>query len=451
MSARPWFSIALSLLLGCLAVTLPQLNARAAPGSHPASGKHAPAVTTAAARIRHVFIIMLENKDYADTFGTSTQDPYLQKTLVPMGALLTQYYGTGHASLDNYLSLISGQAETDDTSGDCVSHGANGLGNFDDMIETGSAAQGQIVVSSGCVYPAHVKTLANQLTDARFSWKGYMEDMGNDPARENATCGHPAIGLNTDRTNGAEAPSSTVPKGDAYATRHDPFVYFHAIIDSPACQKQVVNLQALESDLQHEPTTPNLSFITPNLCNDGHDGSGTGEARRTCVDGKPGGLTSADAFLKTWVPKILASPAFKKDGLLIVTFDESNYSRSSSTDATTGQKVIDITFPGTSCCNQRQGPNLTKGRPITFTLLDTPALKQNLVINGFGGDRIGAVLLSPFIKPGSTSDTPYNHYSMLRSLEDIFRLPVHLGYAENDDASGYHLDTIGNDRRVFPN
>ncbi len=440
---RLWVAVVLSLVIDCVTVMLPPANAGAA------AKDHTPKVATAAAHIRHVFIIMLENKDYADTFGTSTQDPYLQKTLVPMGALLTQYYGTGHASLDNYLSLISGQAATEDTSDDCISRAAGGLGNFSDMVETGPAAQGQITVSSGCVYPAHVKTLANQLSDAHLSWKGYMEDMGNDPARESATCGHPTIGLNTDHTNGAEAPSATVPQGDAYATRHDPFVYFHAIIDSPSCQKQVVNLQALDADLRHERTTANLVFITPNLCNDGHDGSGTGEAGRTCVDGKPGGLTSADAFLKLWVPTILASPAFKKDGLLIVTFDESSYARTSSTNAATGQKVIDITFPGASCCGQRPGPNLTRGRPATFTLMDRPDLIQNLVFNGFGGDRIGAVLLSPFVKPGSVSDAPYNHYSMLRSLEDIFGLNEHLGYAADDPATGYHLDAIGDDQRIF--
>src|SRR3984885_5340541 len=102
---------------------------------------HVDHVTTDAAHVRHVFVIVLENKDYSDTFGSSTQDPYLQKTLVPMGALLTQYYGTGHASLDNYLSLISGQAATEDTSDDCITRGAGGLGNFNDVVQTGSAAQ----------------------------------------------------------------------------------------------------------------------------------------------------------------------------------------------------------------------------------------------------------------------------------------------------------------------
>jgi phosphatidylinositol-3-phosphatase len=51
---------------------------------------HDGGVKTAAANVKHVFVIVLENKNFSNTFGTSTQDPYLQKTLVPMGGLLTQ-------------------------------------------------------------------------------------------------------------------------------------------------------------------------------------------------------------------------------------------------------------------------------------------------------------------------------------------------------------------------
>jgi hypothetical protein len=414
---------------------------------------HDDGVKTAAAKVKHVFVILLENKSYSNTFGTSTQDPYLQKTLVPAGALLTQYYGTGHVSLDNYISLISGMAPTPDTDDDCIPglSSATGKGNFNDVEKTGVTADHQIIATGGCIYPKEVRTLVNQLDDARLTWKGYMGDMGNDPTRESSTCGHPEIGIGTDNTNSAEAPSASVPLGDAYATRHDPFMYFHSIIDSPGCKTHVVNLDAnLAKDLAEERTTPNFTFITPNLCDDGHDGSGTGAAGTTCANGGPGGLTSIDAFLKKWVPQIQASPAFKKDGLLVITFDEStNASETVTVNPTTSQETVDIVFNGDTCCNQRPGPNLSGVRPSSTTLVDTKSLVENLVFDGFGGDQIGAVLLSPFIKPGSTSDTGYNHYSLLRSLEDIFQLHEHLGYAADNPREDYFLDTIGNDENVF--
>lgn len=406
-------------------------------------------VNTSAAKVKHVFMIVLENKNYSDTFQNSTQDPYLQKTLVPMGGLLTQYYGTGHVSLDNYVSMVSGQSPTPDTDNDCLPGFTGSVGNYNNVATTGTTPDGQVIASGGCIYPASVRTLPDQLTAAGYTWRGYMGDMGNDPARESATCGHPPIGTGTDNTNSAEAPSSSVPLGDAYATRHDPFMYFHSIIDSPSCATNVVNLNQLSTDLGAVSTTPNYVFITPNLCDDGHDGSGTGAKGTTCANGNPGGLTSIDAFLKTWVPKILASPAYLQDGLLVITFDESSYVQSSSTNASTGQTTVNITFPGQPCCNQQPGPNLSGVRPGSFTLVSTPTLVENIVINGFGGDQIGALLISPFVKPGTTSSIAYNHYALLKSLEDIFKLDGHLGYAADNAAIGYQLDTIGDDRNVF--
>ena len=148
-------------------------------------------------------------------------------------------------------------------------------------------------------------------------------------------------------------------------------------------------LDKLPSDLGSIKTTPNYVFITPNLCNDGHDAH--------CVDGGLGGFQAIDAFLQKWVPQITSSPAFKKDGLLIITFDESD---SAGGDAST------------ACCGEQGLPGST----------------QLAGMNGPGGGRIGAVLLSPFIKPGTVSSEPYNHYSTLRYVEDTFGL-AHLGYA----------------------
>jgi hypothetical protein len=57
--------------------------------------------------VRHVFVIMLENESYASTFGDPSADPYLAETLPSQGALLEDYYGTGHESNDNYISIVS--------------------------------------------------------------------------------------------------------------------------------------------------------------------------------------------------------------------------------------------------------------------------------------------------------------------------------------------------------
>ena len=387
------------------------------------------AAAAALQRVRHVFVITLENKSYDVTFGSSKQAPYLNGTLKPMGALLTNYYATGHVSLDNYIAMISGQPLSLDTQRDCPI--------YSDFKQTSTKTDG-IAIGNGCVYPASVKTLADQLKAHGFSWKGYMEDMGNDPTRERATCGHPALNAR-DATQRAQAPSAAVPSGDQYATRHNPFVYFHSIIDSPDCAANDVPLDKLEADLAAVTTTPNFVFITPNLCNDGHDGDGTGASGKGCVNGEPGGLTSADKFLQIWAPKILASPAFKQDGLLIINFDESDFATESrSTDPATGKTTITVTFEGKACCGQQLGPNVT--RPSTQVIPVTAALEYKSVVEGIGGDRIGAVLISPFIKPGTVTDRPYNHYALLKTLEDIFQVGGYLGYANQPGLAPFGTD-----------
>lgn len=334
----------------------------------------------------HVFVLVLENEGYNATFGANSAAPYLATVLPAQGALLTNYYGVGHNSLDNYIAMVSGQAPNSMTQADCPT--------FMDWIGGGILDINGQVVGSGCVYPSSVLTIANQMQAANLTWKGYMEDMGNDLSRDgSATCSHPALN-STDNTQKAEA-------SDNYATRHNPFMYFHAIIDDqPNCAQHVVNLKQLDTDLASLQNTPNLSFITPSLCSDGHDS--------TCADGSVGGLPRINQFLQTIVPKIVNSPAFQKDGLLIITFDEAEL-----TDAS-------------ACCGETAGPN---------------SLLPGII--GAGGGRTGAVLLSPYIKPGTVSNVGYNHYSMLRSIEDMFGLS-HLGYAA---ATG--LMPFGND--VFTN
>jgi hypothetical protein len=358
--------------------------------------------------IAHVFVVVLENEGFDKTFGASSEAPYLSKTLTGRGVLLTQYFGTGHASLDNYIAMVSGQAATPETRSDCQT--------YEDFVSEGTTPDGQ-AIGHGCVYPTSINTIAGQLSAKGKTWRGYMEDMGNDPKRESDSCGHPELNA-IDPTQSAEKPSAAVPLGDQYATRHDPFVYFHSIIDSPDCASNVANLKRLPVDLKFERTTPNLVFITPNLCNDGHD--------EPCKDGAPGGLVSADMFLRKWVPRILASPAYRKDGLLIITFDEGD--ATAQPDPAGGYR---INFMGQTCCSEAPGPNL-KSFPQSAT-----SGSYTLNFHDFGGDRTGAVLLSPFLKPGTISNTPFNHYSLLKTLEDLFGADTYLGFAKQPGLIGF--------------
>jgi hypothetical protein len=364
-------SLRLRITGGVLAVASTVIAATALAGTSTASTTPRPAYVPA---IKHVFVINLENKGYDATWGPTSAAPYLSQTLRAKGVLLNSYYGTAHNSQPNYVAQISGQGPNPQMQGDCQV--------YSQFVQAGTVAPDQ-AVGSGCVFPATVPSLPTQLTGAGLSWRGYMEDMGTP-------CRHPD--LNTQDT------TQQAHVGDQYAVRHNPFMYFSAITSSPTCAQHVVDLSALSTDLASATTTPNLSYITPNLCNDGHDAP--------CVDGRPGGLASADAWLKVWVPKILNSPAFKADGMLVITADEAD---SPQSDAS-------------ACCGEGPGPN-------------TPLPG----IVGLGGGRVGALVISRWTSGGTWSTTPYNHYSLLASLEEVFALP-YLGYAQTPGLNRFGLD-----------
>src|SRR3954465_8335645 len=158
----------------------------------------APARADVLPPVKHVFVIVLENKDFEENFPAQgpPQAPYMAQTLTARGQLLRQYYGTSHVSLGNYITMISGQAPNPDTQSDCNT-------GFKNVFPGVMGPDGQ-VVGAGCVYPAEAKTVADQLEAKGLTWRGYMEDMGADPAREAGTCAHPAIG-ESDPTQSASA------------------------------------------------------------------------------------------------------------------------------------------------------------------------------------------------------------------------------------------------------
>jgi hypothetical protein len=131
-------------------------------------------------KIRHFWLIILENKSFDATFSGLNNNTYLWKDLPKQGALLTQHYGTGHFSLDNYISAVSGQATQPDTQADCpeyttfsakvkMSGSLKTNPNYGQAVSDAglNAAPG----ANGCVYPSSVPTLFNQLDAAGVRWK----------------------------------------------------------------------------------------------------------------------------------------------------------------------------------------------------------------------------------------------------------------------------------------
>jgi hypothetical protein len=343
--------------------------------------------------VKHVFVVMLDDEPYATVFGPASPAHYLAGTLEHKGELLVRYYAVAHEQLANGIALLSGQGPTPQTAQNCP--------RYEDLTPGTVGAEGQ-ASGQGCVYPSATETLAGQLSAKHLTWKAYLEGMdegsgapgaGVPSASTSGACGHPALG--------AADPTSalTPPAGQAYVTFRNPFIYFHSIIDSSTCASNDVGLSSLKGDLAKAKSTPSFSYIVPGRCDDGD--------ATPCAPGQPAGMVAADGFLQKVVPEILGSKAYKENGLLAITVDE----------APSSGEYAD----SSSCCGQPTFPNL----PAPASAIGKP-----------GGGQVGALLLSPFIKGGNLEQGTYNHFSLLRTVEDLFGLS-HLGYAGSKEVSSF--------------
>ena len=306
------------------------------PAPEPEEEESAPPTEEAkpeAGRIKHVFVISLASPGYEAAFGPANlQMPYLAETLRPQGDLLSNFKLLSESWLANSFASTAGQKPTPDSEADCPEYEA-------------------------CVFPVETLSYPDQLATAQFTWRGYFEDMA-DTTGQPASCVHPEPGA-----------EETPPPG-GYFPVLNPFIYFHTLLDLGDCAANDVPLAELEKDLRKTEKTPNFSYISPNLCN-------AGVTPGQCPEGAPDGAAAADAWLATWVPKILRSPAYKADGLLIVTFGAAN-----------------------------PVPNPDPAQPPTPpTSLET-----------------GTLLVSPFVTPGATDAAKYDPYSLLATNEDLFGL-----------------------------
>ncbi|HEX6687932.1 MAG TPA: alkaline phosphatase family protein [Solirubrobacterales bacterium] len=346
--------------------------------------------------IKHVFLIVLDGHGYEEAFGEKSTAPYLATTLGGEGKLLSNYYAVAQGGLANEIALISGQGPTPQTALNCPEYTAIAPGT--------ASAEGQ-VEGEGCVYPAETETLPGQLVAAKLTWKAYVEDIGNGAAAgQPSSCRHPGLG-------GADPSAAPLP-GDAFVTWRNPFVYFAGLTESPECSENDVGLDQLAPDLGKAEDTPSFAYIVPNAC---HDGSEV-----ACAPEQPTGLPAAEGFLKTVVPEITASPAYKEEGgLIAITFDQAPQT---------------VPEPDTSsCCATPEYPNLPA--PAAPASAEPPATGP--VKSTGGGGRVGMLLISPYVAPGTVDETAYyNHFSFLRSVEELLDLEP-LGYAAEPALTGF--------------
>jgi len=292
-------------------------------------------------KVKHVFVIALTTPSYKAAFGKDSVAKYLTGKLVQKGTLLSNYATLpGSSELADELAMVSGQAPNADTRADCPTYA-----EFKSNAKPGSNGD---VPGAGCIYPNTVLTIGDQVTASGQVWGAYLDDMGTQP------CVHPNSGAADD----AQLPDA----GPEYDTRHNPFIYFHSLLDLGDCETDDLALTALPGALRSASKTPEYAFMAPGACDEA--------SATTCSDSAPVGLAGEDAFLKAWVPKILASPAYKKDGALMIVFS-------------------------------------------------TPAPAAGSSSSSSGAVRTGALVLSQYATAGHTVKTAYGPYSILASIEDL--------------------------------
>jgi hypothetical protein len=314
-----------------------------------------------AGHLQHVFVIVLENHSKNGVIG-DPNTPYIT-SLASKYAVAGRYYGVTHPSEPNYLALIAGDNF--------------GL-NADDPSKRFDA-----------------KNLVDQIEASHRTWDAYEESL-------------PSVGYTGDYW-----PSSS---NALYASKHNPFVLFNDIRNDPARLAHVKPYTSLAADLNGpEKSIPDYSFIVPNQCHDMHGGVYTPVA----ADGSDGspcpyGSTNddpsdaalkqkADAFVQQAVHTITTSKAWTGNSAIFVIADESDYNG----DTETGGWA-----DASGCCDS---PVLPAGDPDI-----SPTWPGGV----YGGGLSPAIVITTHGPRGYVSSTPYNHYSLLTTIEQNW----HLGY-----------------------
>ena len=317
-------------------------------------------------RYDYVFVIVEENKDYAQIL-----DPAAAPNIAGLAAAhgdASQFYAEVHPSEANYVAMLGGDTFGihDDDAYYCRA------GSTRPMCD-GAAAPGY------ADHTIRARHLGDQLAAARLTWKGYYEDLPT-PGSLAVTAGDPRFDDGTRKTA-------------LYAAKHSGFINFADVQSDPRRADHIVGFDQLRRDLA-SGQLPSFALIVPNQCNEMHGLHGPGVPADCNGDDKAALIRRGDKVAGDLVRQIQATPSWKGRGnvAVVITFDEgSGKSRE-------------------GCCAV------------------TPDAASN-----FGGGHIPTVVITNHGPRGVRDEEPYNHYSLLRTVEDAFGLKDHLGHAADTD------------------
>jgi phosphatidylinositol-3-phosphatase len=306
-------------------------------------------VTSPIPRYQHIVEIMMENTSYSTIIGNPIA-PQLNALANAYG-LATNYFGVTHPSEPNYMASIAGSnfGVQDDNQFYCTP--ADALPPISDPHCAGTTVNHTV--------PA--PTLADQLTAAGMTWKGYFQNLPPIPSSGLITSGPNANGPYS-----FKFPSDT---NALYASKHNPFLNFTGT--QGALANMVPDTQ-LATDLA-VGRLPNYSLVVPDQCHDMH--GVTGICTGTTL------IAAGDTYVGNIVHEIMNSQVWDQGtNAIVITWDENDFS--------------DEGQPGTGCC-------------------------------GFdpGGGHVATIVITNQGEQHITDNTPYNHYSLLLTMEDAFRLP----------------------------
>ncbi len=334
------------------------------------------------AKVSHIFVIMLENHSQSTVIGDPNA-PFITK-LANNYAEATSYYGVTHPSQPNYVAAITGQLDI--TRMNDVATNTYDWTNLVDQLES------------------HGRT-----------WGAYMDSL-------------PYAGY-----TGATAPGTTA----LYTNKHDPFVLMDNVLSSPSRLANIKPYTSLAHDLNSRHA-PDFVWISPNQCNDMHGGVYSaidGHPETPCPygsaidDANDAALKQkADAFVKGAVRTIRHSKAWTDNSAIFILTDEADYAGS----ATQTDEWLDVS----GCCDSPgygSAPALPSGYQLqdncTPDMQDPPVCQPNYWYDGqFGGGLIPAIVVARHGARHVKDATPYNHYSLLRTIEQVWHLG-YLGYA----------------------